>query len=151
MKVILLWKLPLGNQSDEVVIYAGVPNRHVSLFEKQVLAFYHNAKVREVTDDYNIFNEEGGSAGAYATFSERAVLPIKTYDNIDHDPMNTILNVFSKLKKTGEGAAIQLVVAPAGNKFIDDFHRILDDVKEGMSVRNANDNFYKFHKAFLKF
>ena len=143
-------EVALGNQSDEVVIYAGVPNRHVSLFEKQVLAFYHNAKVREVTDDYNIFNEEGGSAGAYATFSERAVLPIKTYDNIDHDPMNTILNVFSKLKKAGEGAAIQLVVAPAGNKFIDDFHRILDDVKEGMSVRNANDNFYKFHKAFLK-
>lgn len=143
-------EVALGNQSDEVVIYAGVPNRHVSLFEKQVLAFYHNAKVTEVSDDYNIFNEEGGSAGAYATFAERAVLPIKTYDNIDHDPMNTILNVFSKLKKTGEGAAIQLVVAPAGNKFIDDFHKILDDVKEGMSVKNANDNFYKFHKAFLK-
>ena len=143
-------EVALGNQSDEVVIYAGVPNRHVSLFEKQVLAFYHNAKVREVTDDYNIFNENGGSAGAYATFSERAVLPIKTYDNIDHDPMNTILNVFSKLKKQGEGAAIQLIVAPAGNKFIDDFHKILDDVKEGMSVMHANDNFYKFHKAFLK-
>ncbi|MEK7081140.1 MAG: TraM recognition domain-containing protein [Patescibacteria group bacterium] len=143
-------EVALSNQSDEVVVYAAIPNKHLSLFEKQILAFYHNAKVREVTDDYNIFNENGGSAGAYASFAERAVLPIKTYENIDHDPMNTILNVFSKLKTAGEGAAIQLVIAPAGDKFINEFHIILDDVKDGISVKHAADNFYKFNKAFLK-
>ncbi len=143
-------EVALGNQSDEVVIYAGVPNKHISLFEKQVLSFYQNAKIREATDDYNIFNDGGGSAGAYAMLSERGVLPIKTYDNIEHDPMNMILNVFSKLKTEGEGAAIQILVAPAGTKFIDQFHKILDDVKDGMSVKNADDNFYKFNKALLK-
>jgi hypothetical protein len=143
-------EIALGNQSDELIVYAAIPNKHLSLFEKQILAFYHNAKIREMTDDYNIFNERGGSVGAYASFSERAVMPIKTYENIDHDPMNTILNVFSKLKTSGEGAAIQLVVAPAGDKFINEFHKILDDVKDGTSVKNAADNFYKFNKAFLK-
>ena len=143
-------EVALGNQSDEVVVYAAIPNKHLSLFEKQVLAFYHNAKIREVADDYNIFNENGGSVGAYASFSERGVMPIKTYDNIEHDPMNPILNVFSKLKTAGEGAAIQIVVAPAGDKFINEFHKILDDVKDGYSVKNANDNFYKFNKAILK-
>jgi len=64
--------------------------------------------------------------------------------------MNNILNVFSKLKTEGEGAAIQLVVAPAGEKFINEFHYILDDVKDGMSVKHAADNFYKFNKALLK-
>jgi hypothetical protein len=143
-------EVALGNQGDEVIVYAAVPNKHLSLFEKQILAFYHNAKVREVADDYNIFNENGGSAGAYAMFSERGVMPIKTYDNIEHDPMNMILNVFSKLQTSGEGAAIQLVVAPAGDKFINEFHKILDDVKDGYSVKNANDNFYKFSSAFKK-
>ena len=143
-------EIALNNVSDEVVIYAGIPNRHISLFEKQVLAFYNDAKIHEVTDDYNIFNENGGSAGAYASFSERPVLPIKTYDQIDHDPMKNILNVFSKLKTEGEGAAIQLIVAPAGEKFINEFHLILDDVKSGTSVKHAADNFYKFNKAFLK-
>ena len=47
-------------------------------------------------------------------------------------------------------AASELVVAPAGNKFINDFHKILDDVKDGISVKHAADNFYKFNKAFLK-
>ena len=143
-------EVALGNQSDEVVVYAAIPNKHLSLFEKQILAFYHNAKVREVTDDYNIFNVDGDSVGAYAFLSERGVMPIKTYDNIEHDPMNTILNVFSKLKTSGEGAAIQLVVAPAGDKFINEFHMILDDVKDGISVKHASDNFYKFNQAFLK-
>ena len=143
-------EVALSNASDQVIVYAAIPNRHLSLFEKQVLAFYHDAKIHEVPDDYNIFNEKGGSAGAYASFSERDVLPIKTYDNIEHDPMNMILNVFSKLKTFGEGAAIQFIVAPAGNKFIDQFHMILDDVKDGYSVKHAADNFYKFNKAFLK-
>src|SRR3989344_1032175 len=143
-------EVALQNKSDEVIVYAGIPNKHISLFEKQILAFYHNAKIREVTDDYNIFNEDGGSAGAYASFAERGVMPITTSDNIEHDPMNTILNVFSKLQTKGEGAAIQLVVAPAGDKFINEFHMILDDVKDGMSVKHAADNFYKFNRAFLK-
>ena len=141
-------EVALGNQSDQVVIYAAVPNDFVSLFEKQVLAFYDNAKLIEVSDDYNIFTDTGHSAGAYAHFYERPVLPIKTYDEIDHDPMNTILNVFSKLKKGGEGAAIQIVVCPAGEKFTKEFHLILDDVKAGKSIKHAADNFYKLHKAF---
>ena len=143
-------EVALSNESDEVVVYAGIPNKHISLFEKQILAFYHNAKIREVADDYNIFNENGGSVGAYASFAERGVMPIKTYDNIEHDPMNTILNVFSKLKTKGEGAAIQLVVAPAGNKFINEFHMILDDVKDGMSVKYAADSLHKFNTELLK-
>jgi hypothetical protein len=140
----------LGMNTDEVIVYAAIPNKHISLFEKQILAFYHNAKVREVTDDYNVFNESGFSVGAYASFSQRGVMPIKTYDKIEHDPMNPILNVFSQLKTAGEGAAIQIVIMPAGEKFINEFHMILDDVKDGYSVKNASDNFYKFNKAFLK-
>ncbi len=143
-------EVALSSQSDEVVIYAAIPNKHVSLFEKQVLAFYHDAKVKEIEDDYNIFNEQGSSAGAYARFTEHPILPIKTYENIEHDPMNPILNVFSKLKKQGEGAAIQFVICPAGNKFIDEFHMILDEVKSGISVKNASDSFYKWGSAFKK-
>ena len=143
-------EVALENSRDSVIVYAAIPNKYIILFEKQVLAFYHDAKIIEVSDDYNVFTQNGHSSGAYAAFSERGVLPIKTYDNIDHDPMNTILNVFTKLKTEGEGAAIQFLVAPAGTKFIDQFHMILDDVKDGISVKHAADSFYKFNKAFLR-
>jgi hypothetical protein len=92
-------EVALSNTSDEVVVYASVPNKHISLFEKQVLAFYHNAKIHEVPDDYNIFNIKGGSAGAYASFRERAVMPIKTYDNIEHDP-GLISTIYQRQKQS---------------------------------------------------
>ena len=143
-------EIALAIDTDEVVVYAGIPNKHISLFEKQVLSFYHNAKIMESPDDYNIFNPSGVAVGAYAHLYQKAVMPIKTYDNIEHDPMNTLLNVFSKLKTSGEGAAIQLVVAPAGDKFINEFHIILDEVKDGLSVKHAADTFYKFSHGFMK-
>ncbi len=142
-------EIALSNQSDQVVIYASVPNKYITLFEKQILAFYNHAKIKEVKDDFNIFNIDGESSGAYAYLSEKPVLPLRTYENIDHDPMKNILGVFEKLKTKGEGASIQILIAPAGNKFIHQFHKILDDVKDGMSVKYASDNFYKFSSAFL--
>jgi hypothetical protein len=143
-------EIALSCDSDQVIIYAAVPNEHLSLFEKQVLSFYQKAKILEVTDDYNIFNVQGVSVGAYANFTQRGVMPIKTYDQVEHDPMNAILNVFSKLNTNNEGAVIQLVIAPAGDQFIHQFHLILDDVKNGMSVKHAADEFYKFRRDFLK-
>ena len=117
-------EIALSNDSDEVIVYAAVPEDKVDLFEKQILAFYHNAKLREVTDDYNIFTEGGVSCGAYAKFSESEALPIKTYEAIEHDPMNTILNVFSKLKREGEGAHTDHHHS-AGDKFIKRFTDVL--------------------------
>lgn len=142
-------EVALSAGSDEVVIYAAIPDQYITLFEKQVMAFYNQAKMIEVKDDFNIFNEKGAAVGAYAMLSEKAVLPLRTYENLDHDPMKNILNVFSKLDIHGEGAAIQIVIAPAGEKFIQDFNAILEDVKDGMSVKHAADNLYKFNKAFL--
>lgn len=61
----------LSVNTDELVIYGSIPNKHVSLFEKQVLAFYHHAKIGEVTNDYNIFNEGGFSAGCTLRFERK--------------------------------------------------------------------------------
>lgn len=141
-------EVALSNESDQVVVYSSVPNAYIELFEKQILAFYENAKILEVSDDYNIFKEGGHSTGAYLHLYEKPVLPLKTYEEIDHDPMNTLLNVFSKLKKEGEGAAVQIVVCPSGDKFTKEFHSILNEVKKGASVKHAADDFYKLHKAF---
>ena len=62
-------EVAFGDKSDEVVVYAAIPNKHLSLFEKQILAFYHNAKISEVADDYNVFNDNGCAVGAYASFT----------------------------------------------------------------------------------
>lgn len=141
-------EISLSSSSNEVVIYAAVPKNKGQLFEKQVLAFYTDAKVREVSDDYNIFSVGGASSGAYASLSENPIMPIKTHDALEHDPMQAILNVFSKMKREGEGAAIQFTIIPAGDTFIKRFTSILKDVKDGLSVKEANEK-YKVGQALI--
>ena len=58
-------------------------------------------------------------------------MTIKTYDAFASDPLDVILNVFSKLDKQGEGASIQFTVRPAGDTFIKQYGKILDRLRKG--------------------
>ena len=140
-------EVALSGDSDQVIIYASVPEDKTDLFEKQVLGFYEDAKLREVTDDYNVFSEGAVASGAYAKLGTYEVLPLKTYETIEHDPMNSILNVFSKLKKEGEGAAIQILICPVGDKLVKKFTMVLSDVKDGVRIKHAEER-HKLGMAF---
>ncbi len=141
-------EIALSSSSDQVIVYAGVPKNKGQLFEKQVLSFYTEAKVREINDDYNIFSVGGASSGAHGSLAENPIMPIKTHDALDHDPMQAVLNVFSKMKREGEGAAIQFVIQPAGDTFIKRFTSVLKDVKDGLSLKEASEN-HKVGSAIL--
>ncbi len=131
-------EIALAEGTDSFIFYVAVPVHKAELFEKQLLGVHLNAKVTEVPDDYNVFSENGFISASYATLAHHEVYPIKLYDAIDHDPLNIILNVLTKLKKTGEGASIQLTICPEDEEIIRKFHIILADVKDGMSVRTAS-------------
>jgi hypothetical protein len=132
-------EIALPHDSDEIIFYAAIPDTKKSLFEKQVLAIFPNARVEENKNDYNVFNVDGVSVGAYALPSKNAVFPIKTYDTFDHDPLNVVLSVFSKLERIGEGAAIQLIVSPVGEKFSWKYADALKKIGAGVKVKDAID------------
>jgi hypothetical protein len=144
-------EIALSNTGEQFVIYASVPTHKADLFEKQLLAVQQDAKIREVSDDYNVFAEGKDTAVAsYATLAEHDVYPIKTYDSFDHDPMNIILNAFSKLKAQGEGASIQFVFCPEDDALIHRLQLVLDDVKNGYTVGTARSVTKQIGKEFLK-
>lgn len=86
-----------ANFSQEIVFYVAVPTPKKELFERHILSVFHNAKISEQPDDYNIFNEAGYTAGARAKLSKNPIFPIKTYEDFSHDPLNTMLSSFLKL------------------------------------------------------
>ena len=143
-------EIALSNESDSIIIYASIPSSKIDLFEKQILSFYQQAKIREITDDYNIFSDQGESAGSYAQLEFPPAFPIKLFDQFESDPMNVILNVFSKLKPEGEGAAIQFIISPSGDKFIKEFNVVLSEAKEGEKVRRGISTFGRVGKEFGK-
>lgn len=126
-----------SNFSQEVVFYVAVPNNKKGLFEKHILSIFHNAKISEKADDYNIFNETGVTVGAFASFEKKPVFPIKTYETFTHDPLNVIISSFSKINRDGEGAAIQLIWSPVGDKYVKVYKEILDKIQKGTPVKEA--------------
>lgn len=111
--------------------YAAVPNGKRDLFEKQLLAIFPDARIAPQPNDYNIFVEDGSSLASYATLKDRPMLPLKDYTEFDYDPINSILNAFAKIDAEGEGAALQFVITPAGNRHVEHYRRILAELRKG--------------------
>lgn len=126
-----------SNFSGETIFYVAIPDSKAELFEKQIFSIFPNAKIKEKKDDYNIFNENGISVGSYAFLEQNSVFPIKTYEQFDYDPLNIILNAFSKINLNGEGAAIQMFFKPVGEKYTKNYKSIFEKIKKGVSVKEA--------------
>ena len=128
-----------ANFSEQVVFYVAVPTAKKSLFEKQILSIFSNAKIEEKADDYNIFNEAGATVAVYGKLEKNAIFPLKTYEQFDHDPLNMVLSSFSKVNRDGEGAAIQLLWTPVGDRYNKKYKKALDEINKGTPLSEAID------------
>jgi hypothetical protein len=128
-----------ANGSDEVIFYVSVPTSKKALFEKQSKSLFHNAKIREVKDDYNIFNAEGISLGSAASLGRNPIYPLKLYEEFQVDPLNVLLHSFSKIDREGEGAAIQIVLRPPQHSYGARYEYALRELQKGVPLRKAID------------
>lgn len=123
--------------TSDIVVYIAVPRTKANLLEKQLLGFYHSARIVEATNDYNVFCEGSEPALSYAYFDKDEVFPIKTYEHIDHDPIGPLLNAFSKLEKN-EGAAVQILVTPSPKNRVSRLRKVLESLeKDSKSFNEA--------------
>ncbi len=121
----------------EMFLYVAVPAHRANLFEKHILSLFEDVRITEIYDDYNIFPYEGIASASYAEIEPSDVLQINTYEELSHDPMKMIINAFSKVNDDGEGAAIQIVVKPVGDRYIKEYGKVLDRLKEGKKLEEA--------------
>jgi len=132
-------ELAIPNVGEEYSFYVAVPDGKKAMFEKHVLGVFPDARFAIQNDDYNIYHTGGEIAGSYATLTKNPIYPLRTYDEFDHDPINVILNSFSKIKKEGEGASIQLIFKPAGEYYIKRFASAIEQIQKGTPVKKAID------------
>lgn len=130
-------ELALSNFSEQIVFYSAIPLEHSGLFEKQILAVYPDAKIREHREDYNPFNESGVSVASIATPGGDVAYPLRTFETFTQDPLNVLLSAFSKIKRDGEGVAVQFVIRPLGGSFNTHYKEALDQIKKGVKPKDA--------------
>ncbi|MSU74771.1 hypothetical protein EXS57_03275, partial [Candidatus Kaiserbacteria bacterium] len=124
-------ELAVPAESPHLQFYATVPNSKKNLFEKQLLAVFPDAHLVPQPADYNVFVAGGVSLASVAKLAENPVLPLTDYTEFDHDPLNAITNAFAKIEHAGEGAALQLIIEPRGERHVKHYRKILQALRKG--------------------
>jgi len=108
----IAFEIAVHRIGEEIYFYVACPRPFAGMIEKEILGFWPKAQVQPV-NDYNIFNPRGTSTGTRAYLLKSPVLPLKTYQDFKTDPLSSITSLLTKLKKEGEGAAIQILIRPS--------------------------------------
>jgi hypothetical protein len=129
-------EVALAQKRDEVVIYAAVPDEAIHVFRSQLLAVFPNIRLTEATDDYNIFNKQEAIAASVLEQTNSPLLPIKTYEDFDYDPLNILLEAFAHLEHE-EGAAVQIMFGASDVDLADEAKRAIEDIESGDDPKQA--------------
>jgi len=114
LNVPFAFECAVHQNAEDIYFYISVPEGKADYAARAVQGLFPDAQVVE-TSDYNIFMHNGGSAGVYLTQKDHYMLPIRSYREAEIDTFSPILSTLSKLRETGEGAAIQIIMKPAKN------------------------------------
>ena len=102
-------------EENLISFYVVTEPRLVSIVEKQITSFYADAEIAPVEDTPDI-RPEGYKMVAYnMQYQKSYMYPIRFYEQMQDDPLNSIVNVMSKLNES-DRAAIQIVMTPAHTK-----------------------------------
>jgi hypothetical protein len=110
----------------DIRFYVNVPAQYRDFVEKQINGAYPDADIFPVNDpaakqrtgavlgtEYNIFSETGKVASLWLNLAEGNMFPIKGYKDLPVDPLSSITTTLGKMGE-GEGAAVQILIEPAG-------------------------------------
>ncbi len=102
------------------------------LVEKQIHAQYPNAQIDEVLPP-RIIQKGGALSTVELGIQKKFWFPIKTYKNMESDPLNALTNSLSKLGNL-ESGAIQLVISPAPLGWRGRVMRHAREIQKGKSI-----------------
>lgn len=131
---------------EEITFYVDVPEYMLKYIEQQVQAQYPEANIEEI-EDYNIFNPQGYIVGSVLKFSRESYFPIKTYAELESDPLNAVLTPMSQIPE-GDGAAIQYVVRSAPRSWHETGRKIASAMRQGKNLKDAKK---EVHGGIMKY
>lgn len=100
---------------EDIRFYVSMPKKHMDLVEKQIHGAYPGADIKLV-EDYSIFSQNGKVAFAALIPSAADFFPIRVYRDLPTDSLSSLTSVLAKMEE-GEGAAIQILIQPAGSEW----------------------------------
>ncbi|PIR47978.1 hypothetical protein COV06_01090 [Candidatus Uhrbacteria bacterium CG10_big_fil_rev_8_21_14_0_10_50_16] len=118
-----------------IYFYVATPAAMKELMVQQLHAQFPDAEVEEA-EDYNMFTPTGVVLGSYVTLKREDLFPIKTYKQLESDPLYALLNALAKVPET-DGAAIQVVARSAKGSWRERGLNVVKLMQEGATIKQA--------------
>ncbi|MFA5109752.1 MAG: type IV secretory system conjugative DNA transfer family protein [Patescibacteria group bacterium] len=127
------FSLEIVASHNRIAFYVVAPRRDSRYLEQQIHAHYPEAVIEEV-EDYNAFSLKGQIAAAYLKTTKSFIFPLKTYQKMEVDPLNSLINILSKLDKD-ESLMIQYTVRSARGSWHAKVRRVVTKIQQKNSVK----------------
>ncbi len=122
---------------SDISFFVSVPNKIKDSLNKYIQGVYPGAVLREIPEDYTIFEPDGEEAASCLKLKKHFSLPIKTYKELENDPLDSITNSLTKITED-EGSSVQLVIKPTKNNLKSRLKKIKYFIRNrGMSFHQA--------------
>lgn len=119
-----------------ISFYMAVARNLQQFFEEQLHAQYPTAQIEEV-EDYNAFTPTGVAVGTELALVRQFAFPIRTYKQMEGDPLNALTNALSRLGEH-ESGVLQFIARSAHPRW----HRagvlIAEKLRSGKSLSEAS-------------
>ncbi len=118
-----------------ISFYVVVPRYFQNYMEQHIHAQYPQAQIEEA-EDYNLFRPQSAILATSLVFRKPYLFPIRTFRQLDIDPLNSLTNVLSKVEPD-EGIAIQYIVRSAKANWHHWGVRVARDMHQGKTLRES--------------
>lgn len=131
----------IASVNGQIRFYVWVPKTLRSFVEGQIYSQYPTVQIHEAEEDYVTHEREHSVIyTAEITLTDNEMLPIKTFQSFEVDPLAGITGTLAKLESTGEEVWIQILARP----ITDDWHvqsdRWINSVKKGGALFGSGES-----------
>ena len=122
----------IASINGQIRFYVWVPRTLRSFVEGQIYSQYPTVQITKADEDY-ISNEAKHNVvySAELTLTDSEMLPIKTFQNFEVDPLAGITGALAKLEASGEEVWIQILAQPIADSWHKDSEFWIASVKKG--------------------
>lgn len=124
----------MASVSNLIQFYVWVPVHLKDFVEGQIYAQYPGVQIKENPADYSA-SEPGDRAfsGTELVLNKPDVMPIKTFQSFEVDPLAGITAVLAKLDQPGEEMWVQILARPIEDDWQEKSFKYIDTIKAGGS------------------
>lgn len=122
----------IASINGQIRFYVWVPKSLQSFVEGQIYSQYPTVQIHKADEDYTLHDREHSIIyTSEIVLTDNEMLPIKTFQNFEVDPLAGITGTLAKLETTGEEIWIQILARPIADEWHRESDRWIQTMKGG--------------------